>query len=180
MTNVCKFLRTLLTNYVCNSACDSLQYIIIITSDQSNLTSDRIAATDWWFNRIRQVAPLCPPMWAHWHHLANTIELVLPSAHPSPQPKWQIDRFSRFCTAHGRKSLYLTMGDPFPKIAPFHADLDPHLICDFLGQSKPTVQTSSRSVQLFSHSWPQSVPTLQWAAHSPSILPLLMGELDLI
>jgi len=26
------------------------------------------------FNCIRQVAPMCPPMWAHWHHLANTIE----------------------------------------------------------------------------------------------------------
>jgi len=26
------------------------------------------------FNRIRQVAPMCPPMWAHWRHLANTIE----------------------------------------------------------------------------------------------------------
>jgi len=30
----------------------------------------------------------------------NTIELVLPSAHESPQPKRQIDRFSRFCRAH--------------------------------------------------------------------------------
>jgi len=23
---------------------------------------------------------MCPPMWAHWHHLANMTELVLPSA----------------------------------------------------------------------------------------------------
>jgi len=74
--------------------------------------------TDERFNRIRQVAPMCHPMWAHWSHLANTIELVLPSTHPSPQPKRQIDRFSRFCTAHGRKSLYFTVGNPFPKIAP--------------------------------------------------------------
>ena len=35
--------------------------------------------------------------------MANTIELVLPSAHPSPQPKRQIDRFSRFCTAYSRE-----------------------------------------------------------------------------
>jgi len=49
--------------------------------------------------------------------LANTIELVLPSARPSPQSKQQIHRFSRFCTAHGRKSLYFTMGDSFaPKL----------------------------------------------------------------
>ena len=45
-------------------------------------------------------------MRAHWHHTANMIEIVLPSAYPSPQPKQQIDRFSRFCTAHSRKSLY--------------------------------------------------------------------------
>jgi len=26
------------------------------------------------FNRIRQVAPMYPPMMAHWRNLANTIE----------------------------------------------------------------------------------------------------------
>jgi len=26
------------------------------------------------FNRIRQVAPICPHWRAHWRHLANTIE----------------------------------------------------------------------------------------------------------
>jgi len=36
----------------------------------------------------------------HWCHLANTTEL--PSAHPGPQPKQQIDPFSCFCTALGR------------------------------------------------------------------------------
>ena len=36
---------------------------------------------------------MCPPMIAHWRNLANTIELVLPSAYPSPQRKRQIDRF---------------------------------------------------------------------------------------
>jgi len=29
------------------------------------------------FNRIRQVAPMCPHGRAHWHHLANTIELSI-------------------------------------------------------------------------------------------------------
>jgi len=43
-------------------------------------------------------------MSAHWHHLANMIELVLPSAQQSIQPKWQIDQFSHFCTNHGRVS----------------------------------------------------------------------------
>jgi len=56
----------------------------------------RIAAVDGWFNRIHQLAAMCPLMTADWRHLANTIELVHPSAHPSPQPKRQMDRFSRF------------------------------------------------------------------------------------
>jgi len=38
----------------------------------------------------------------------------------------EIDRFSRFCTAHGRKSLYYTMGDPFTQNCPFSSgDRDP-------------------------------------------------------
>jgi len=35
--------------------------ITIITSGQSNLTEDCIAAADGWLNRIRQVAPMCTP-----------------------------------------------------------------------------------------------------------------------
>ena len=49
--------------------------IIIITSGQSNLTKDCITAADGQFSRIGQVAPVCPAMWAHWRHLANTIKL---------------------------------------------------------------------------------------------------------
>ena len=29
-------------------------------------------------------------------------------------PEWHIDRFSHFCIAHGRESLYLTTGRLFP------------------------------------------------------------------
>ena len=152
---------------------------------------------------------MCPPVWAHWRLLANTIKLVLPSAHPSPQPKrqinrsshfctahsrvslgtlappakpntietvhtgasWQmrlnlcftrstpspqpkrqIDRFSRFGTAHGRTSLYCTMSTLFSQNCPQSwGDLDPHLIHDCLGESMPTIQTASRWVQPFSH-----------------------------
>ena len=91
----------------------------MITSDQSNLTKGHIAAADGRFNRIRQVTAMCPPMKTRWRHLANTIELVLPSSHSSSQPKRHIDRFDRFCTAHGRKFLYFTMAGPIPlKIAP--------------------------------------------------------------
>jgi len=69
--------------------------------------------------KVFKLAPMCFPMWAHWRHLANMIELVLPSAHPSPQPKRQIDRFSRLCTAHVRESLYFTTGNSFPQNCPF-------------------------------------------------------------
>ena len=55
-----------------------------------------MAASDKQFNRIHQVVPMSPCMRARWLHLVNAIELVLPSAHPSPQPKQQIDRFTRF------------------------------------------------------------------------------------
>jgi len=51
------------------------------------------------------------------------IELVLPLAHPSPQPKRQIvDRFSRFCTDDQRVSYTLQWDALFPslKIAPSH------------------------------------------------------------
>jgi len=86
-----------------------------------------------------------------WRQLTNTIQLVLPSAHLSPQPKWQIDRFSHFCTAHSRKCPYFTMGDPFPKIALLIGGSRPHLIHDSLGHSEVIIQTSSQSVQPFLH-----------------------------
>jgi len=105
----------------------------------------------------------------YWRHLANTIQLLLPSAHPSPQTKQQIDRFSRFCTAHGKKSLDYNRW-PFPQKLPLPTgDLDPHLTDDFLGQSTPTIQTALWSVQLFSHSWLQSVPILY---HGMSLSPI--------
>ena len=69
-------------------------------------------AADGRFNRIRKVAPMCPSM-------VYRIDLVLPWAHSSPQPKGQMDRFNRFCTADGRKSLYFAMGAPFPRSCPF-------------------------------------------------------------
>jgi len=76
-------------NYGCTAAAFN------ITSGQSNLTTDRIAAAangSIVFARWRLYALL----WAHWRHLANTTKRVLPLAHLSPQPKRQIDRFSRF------------------------------------------------------------------------------------
>jgi len=81
---------------------------------------------------------MCPPM-----RIGPTTEFVLPSAHPSPQSKRQIDQFSRSRTAHGRKSLYLQCALLSPKIAHSHGGSAPHLTHESLGPSEPTIQTAS-------------------------------------
>jgi len=78
---------------------------------------------------VQSYSPGCANVPSHGvcTHLANMIELVFPSAHQSPQPKRQIDRFTHFCTAHGRKSLYFIMGrPPLLKIAPSHDGMMTH------------------------------------------------------
>ena len=62
---------------------------------------------------------MCPPTKEHWRHLANTTELVLPLAHLSLQPKWQISRFSHFCTAHARVSSGMPGHIPSPNNCTF-------------------------------------------------------------
>jgi len=76
--------------FICNNE--------VITSDQSNLTTGRIAAAHGRFNGIRQIAAACTP--------CNT----LPWTHPSPTTKRHLDRFSCFCTAKRGVSLYFAMG----------------------------------------------------------------------
>jgi len=125
------------------------------------------------------MAQICPPVWAHWRHLANTIELVLPSVHLNPQPKRQIDRFSRFCTAHGKKCLYFTMGAPIQHKCSFLWGSGTYVTHDSLDPCEPTTQTTPRSVQPLLHRWPQSVLILYNGSpvfHSK--LPLPMGYLD--
>ena len=51
----------------------------------------------------------------------------------------------------------------------------PHLIHDSLGQSEPTIQTASQSVQLISYRWPQSVTILYNGRPFTPKLPLSMG-----
>jgi len=120
---------------------------------------------------------MCPPMRAHWRHLANTIELVLPSAHLSPKTKRQIDRFSHFCTGHSRVSLGMP-GMSFPLIiAPSHGGSGFHLIHASLGPPESISQTASRTILLFLHSSRQSVVWHVGACPSPSKLPLPIGDL---
>jgi len=126
----------------------------IITSGESNLTQGRIAAADGRFNRIRQTASTCPPMMAHWRHLANTIEVVLPLAHLSLLPERQIDRLSHFCTVYVRVSSGM-LGMPFPSSLgsplPMGGSVPPSNTW-FLQPLDSTFQMASRSVQPFLHS----------------------------
>ena len=97
----------------------------------------------WWVLVYQLTAECC---WVHWRHLANTIEILhigatwlirlnlcFLFAHPSPQPKQQIDRFSHFCTAHSRRSLYFTT----------------YLIRGSLNPHESSTQTACRSLQPF-------------------------------
>jgi len=113
---------------------------------------------------------------AHWRHLANTIELLLSSAHQSSWSKRQINRFSCSSTAHGRMFLYLQRA-LFPKNCPFPwSDLNPCLTHGSLGWPEFSTQAASRSVQPFLHRQLQSPYTLQWDASCPtSKLPGSLG-----
>jgi len=79
---------------------------------------------------------------------------MLPSAHPSPQPKRHLDRFSHFFAQ-------LTAECPgmlFPlKIAPSHGGSVPRVIHGSLSPPEPTAETASQSVQTFLRSLRQSV-----------------------
>jgi len=58
---------------------------------------------------------------------------------PEPTPERHLDRFSRFCTAHRRASLYFITGALSSlKIAPFHCGIwTPNLTHDSLGPYEP-------------------------------------------
>jgi len=91
-------------------------------------------------------------------------------AHPNPQPKQHLDRFSHFCTAHGRASVYFTMGRPSPsKLTIPMGDLDPNLIHGSLSPIESWTQTASRSVQPFLHSsllWQTDWQTVRPTQHA--------------
>jgi len=68
---------------------------------------------------------MCPPVWAHWRHLANTIELVLLSAHPSPQRKRQSIDSAVSAQLIAESPYNLQWTTLYPKVAPSHRDLEP-------------------------------------------------------
>jgi len=75
------------------------------------------------FIRICQVAPMCPLMRAHWPNLANTIELVLSLAHPSPQPNDKSIGSAVFAQFTPECPYTLQWASLSPKIVPSHAGI---------------------------------------------------------
>ena len=68
---------------------------------------------------------MCPPMREHWRHLADTIEPLLPSAHPSPHPNRSVQPFMH---RSWQKVPILYNGCPFPPTLPLPMrDLDPKI-----------------------------------------------------
>jgi len=65
-----------------------------------------------WSKQFDKRPHRCCTWMVQWYPTGGTP----PWAHPSLQPKQHFDRFSHFCTAHGRVSVYFTMGHavPFP------------------------------------------------------------------
>jgi len=114
----------------------------------------------------------CPSIRAHWRRLANTIELVHPWAHLSLQPKREMDRFSRFCTAYSRKCLYFTIGAPVRQNCPFLWGIwTSRVTHDAFGRCEPTTQMTPRLVQPSLHRWLWNVFILcNGLPVSPSIL----------
>jgi len=122
---------------------------------------------------------MCPPMWAHWLHLANMIELVLPSAHLSPQPKRQIDRFSRVCTADAEcpRVLWRHLANTPIEIAHIGAIWWIRLNSCFLRPTR-VLSPNGKSIDLAvsAQLTAESPYTLQCATLSPEITPSHWGS----
>jgi len=118
--------------------------------------------------------------WGHidatWRKRLNLC-IFRPTAR-SLQPKRQIDRFSRSCTAHGRKSLYFTMGVPINQNFPFPWGSGPHLSNPWcLGPMRarnPNVTSIGSAV--FAQMTAECPYTLQWFTRFPfKIAPFRWG-----
>jgi len=83
---------------------------------------------------------------------------MMPWAHPSPQPKWHFDQFSRLCTVcrdDCRVTLYLAMRCPFPPLKlplPMKGS-GSHLIHNSLGSPESSTQMVSPLVLPFLQGW---------------------------
>jgi len=73
-----------------------------VTSGQSNLTK---AASLLHMDGLM--------VFSRWRQCALLLN-TFPWSHRNPNPKRHLEHFSHFCTAHGRASLYFTVGRTFP------------------------------------------------------------------
>ena len=96
----------------------------------------------------------------------------------SPNPKRHLDRLSPFCTAHGRESIYFTIGRPFPlKIATFHGVSEPPCNTWFLGSIQAHNPNGiSIGTAVFAQLTAEFPFTM--GRSSLSKLPIPMGDLD--
>jgi len=130
------------------------------------------------FTRWHQCALRCGHNGTTWRIRLNLC-LFRPTEYTT---KWQISRFSCFCTTHGRESLYFTIGDPFPQNCPFSwGDLDPiwFIIHDSLASPSPqSKQHLDRLSCFFTQVTAECPYTLQSDAPPPSKLPLPIRDLE--
>jgi len=130
---------------------NSRNAVFMHTSKNEQVVKVTTSPPDGRFNRIRQVAPMCPHGKAHWHHLANTIELVLPSATQVHNPNGKSIGSAVAAQPLAESPYTLQRATLSPKIAASQGGSGPNLTHDSLGPSEPTNQTASVSVQPFLH-----------------------------
>jgi len=118
---------------------------------------------------------------AHWRHLANTIKLVLPSAPRVQNPNGKSIGLPVYAQLTAESPYALQWATLFPKMAPSHGDLNPHLTHDSLGPSKsatPMANGISIILAVFALMTTECPYTLQWRIPlpSPQNCPFLSGS----
>ena len=135
-----------------------VKVILHETAPLPQMDNGSIVSAKW-----RQCAFPCGHIGATWRICA-----FLPSAHPSPQTKQQIDQFSCSCTAHSRKSLYLQWALLSSKIAILIRISGPPSNTWFPAPSRVLTSTdNSIGSATFAQTTAECPYTLQWDAPSP-------------
>ena len=100
-------------------------------------------------------------------------------AHLSPNPKWHLDRFSFYCTAHGRESVYFTPGRPYTLKLPLHmGDLNSYLIYGSWTHPNPQPKRHLDRFRCFCTVHGRASLYFAMGRPLPSKLPIAMGNLD--
>jgi len=146
----------------CHRAYRGMPFLLKIVPSQGgsvpHLTHGSLGPPDWAFQTSsRSVQPHLHSSWQkvpilhNGHPFPPKLPYLMHDslAHPSPQLKWHLDQFSRFCSVHRTVSPYFTVGCPIPSKlpqAPSHGGSRPH---GCFGPPKSSTQMASQSVQPF-------------------------------